>query len=448
MRGYDDLGDYHSITRHAGGRRINLEDPARWLFLLKPTATLPHKGGRKFDTDSREYAMLSRWIAEGAAGPQSGEPTIARLEIQPAQSTLALHGGQPLKVRAHFSDGRADDVTAWAKYSSANETVCNVDEAGAVSVVGFGEGAVTAWFLQKIAVATVTVPYPNRLNPETFVNAARVNFIDELVLEKLEVAEPAAVAAVHRRRIHPSRVPRHHRRAPHRPRRPARSSPTAARKNATDSSSSCWAGRSSSTTGLTSGPISCWSVQRNSSPRRCGAIYHWIPHNVAANTPWDEFVRDIVTATGSTLENGAANFFVLHEDPRLMAETTTQAFLGMSVNCAQVPQPPAWRSGPTSQYFAFANLFARVRLKAANANEGDHVVFAVGEGDLVQPLTGRPLAPAPLDGIAARPRLPRMTAALRSRTGWSRRRIPCSHAPSSTGSGQIFSDAGLVEAGR
>jgi len=53
------------------------------------------------------------------------------------------------------------------------------------------------------------------------------------------------------------------------------------------------------------------------------SYYQWIRGRVEANTPWDEFVRQLVTARGSTLDNGAANYFVLHDDPTLMAETTT-----------------------------------------------------------------------------------------------------------------------------
>ena len=44
-----------------------------------------------------------------------------------------------------------------------------------------------------------------------------------------------------------------------------------------------------------------------------------------------------------------------------------------------------------------ANLFARVRTKSG-ASEGDNVVFVSDAGDLVQPLTGHPQPPAPLDG--------------------------------------------------
>src|SRR5207249_7794388 len=57
--------------------------------------------------------------------------------------------------------------------------------------------------------------------------------------------------------------------------------------------------------------------------------------HVADNTPWDHFERKMVKAQGSTLENGADNFYVLHNDPRAMAETTSQALLGMTINCSR-----------------------------------------------------------------------------------------------------------------
>src|SRR4051812_17490737 len=55
LRGYDDEGDHLSITRSAQGRRINLDDPARSLLLLKATKAIPHKGGERFKADSDEY---------------------------------------------------------------------------------------------------------------------------------------------------------------------------------------------------------------------------------------------------------------------------------------------------------------------------------------------------------------------------------------------------------
>jgi hypothetical protein len=84
---------------------------------------------------------------------------------------------------------------------------------------------------------------------------------------------------------------------------------------------------------------------------------------VAANTPWDRVAREVVTATGGTIENGAASFFLLHDDPPKMAETVSQAFLGMSIQCAKCHNHPM-EKWTNDQYYAFANLFSRVRTKS------------------------------------------------------------------------------------
>ena len=162
LRGYDDEGDFLALTRNALGRRIIPADPGRSLLLLKPTATIPHKGGKRFEVDSLEYKVLSE------------------------HALLEPGANQRLTVRARFSDGHVENVTRWAKYTSANETVSNVGEDGKVTVVGNGEGAITAWYLSRIAIATVTVPFTNPVAPSVFSAARKRNFIDELVLEKLQ----------------------------------------------------------------------------------------------------------------------------------------------------------------------------------------------------------------------------------------------------------------------
>src|SRR6266513_4244259 len=85
LRGYDDEGDYLTLTRQALGRRIVPSDPGRSLFLMKPTTAVPHKGGKRFDVDSLEYRILSEWIASGTPGPKKEDPRIEKIEILPEQ---------------------------------------------------------------------------------------------------------------------------------------------------------------------------------------------------------------------------------------------------------------------------------------------------------------------------------------------------------------------------
>jgi len=72
LRGFDDEGDWLSITRSANGRRLTLVDPARSLFLLKAVKTVPHKGDKRFEMNSPEYKAIADWIAAGARGAAGG----------------------------------------------------------------------------------------------------------------------------------------------------------------------------------------------------------------------------------------------------------------------------------------------------------------------------------------------------------------------------------------
>jgi hypothetical protein len=394
LRGYDVEGDWRTITRGAFGRRLVPSDPGRSLLLTKPTAAVAHKGGERFTTNSPDYKILSEWIAAGTPPPRADDPRIQRLEIEPAHATLQPGASQQLIVRAHFSDGTARDVTRWVKFTDANASVTQVDDTGGVKVMGFGEGAITAWYLSKIAIASVTAPYTNTVAAEVFAKAPRRNFIDELALEKLRElnlppSPPCSDSEFIRRAFLDT----------------IGTLPTAAevREFLADKDAEK---RDQLISSLLARPefVDYWTYKWSDlllvssdklKPAAMWSYYHWIRNNVAANTPWDQFARAIVTAKGSTLENGAANFFALHDDPPNLAETTTQAFLGMSINCAKCHNHPM-EKWTNDEYWGFANLFARARTKAG-PGDGEKIVFAASEGDINQPLRGRPQAPRPLD---------------------------------------------------
>ncbi len=392
---FDPQSDYFYITRQARARRVVLSDPGRSLVLTKPTGAVPHKGGLRFRTDSYEYRVLSEWIADGAHGPHDDDPRLERLEILPGASVLKKDARQQLIVRAHFTDGHAEDVTQWARYTSSNESVAQVDDQGLVSVIGHGEAAIKAWYLSQNVMATVSVGYEQAVDPAVFAEAPRKNFIDELVLAKLESLNvppsPPATDAEFLRRAYLDTIG---------------VLPTVEETRAflADAASDK---RDKLIDALLSRPefVDYWAYKWSDlllvnseklTPQAMWSYYHWIRNQVAANTPWDAFVREIVTATGSTLENGAANFYVLHQDPPDVAETVSVAFLGMSINCAKCHNHPL-EKWTNDQYYGMANLFARVRSKEA-AGAGNRVVYAVSSGEWVQPRTGKPQPPCPLDG--------------------------------------------------
>jgi hypothetical protein len=395
LRGYDNEGDFIALTRNSMGRRIVPSDPGRSLLVLKPTGAIPHKGGQKFTADSLEYKVLTEWIAAGTPGPKANDTRIQRIEMLPPNVTLKPGMTQQILVRAYFDDGHTEDVTRWAKYTSADQTVSTVEENGQIKVVGHGEGAVTAWYLSRLAVTTVSAPYDSKVPKSSFTKAPRRNFIDDLALEKLQSLNiPPSPRCTDNEFI---------RRAfldtigvlPTAEETIAFVGDTSARKR--DRLIDSLLKRTEFVDYWTYKWSDLLLVQsKKLKTPAMWSYYTWIRNHVEANTPWDKFVREIVTAQGSTLVNGAGNFFVLHDDPRTMAETTSQAFLGMSINCAKCHNHPM-EKWTNDQYYKMANLFARTRSKVGTG-DGDQIIFAAASGDLVQPLTGKPQIPEPLDG--------------------------------------------------
>lgn len=397
LRGYDDEGDYLQITRSVLGRRVSLDDPARSLLLLKSTKAIPHKGGERFKTDSPEYKILAEWIAQGAPPPSEKDARIERIEITPAHIVLKPGQAQPFKVTAFFDNGRQEDVTRWAKYTAGNTSVAPVDDNGLVKVVGHGEGSITAWYLSRLAIATVTAPYEQPVAPAAFTAIPPRNFIDELVLEKLrELNLPPSDRSTDSEFIRRAMLDT------------LGVLPTAEETRAFLAETTPGK-RDHLIDSLLSRPEFTdywaykWSdlllVNGNKLPEQpMWSYYQWIRRQVELNTPWDEFVRDLVTSTGSTLANGAGNFFILHDEPTKIAETVSTAFLGMSIACAKCHNHPM-EKWTNDQYFAFANLFSRVRSKNGSVPD-ERVVYADNTGDLVQPLRGKAQPPTPLDGAA------------------------------------------------
>src|SRR5262249_51898616 len=119
-------------------------------------------------------------------GPQANDAKIDRLEVFPASAVLKPKDTLQILVRAWYSDGHAEDVTRWVKYSSTEDLVAAVDQEGKVRVAGHGEAAITVWFSNLVATCRITSPLANALDPKVFSEAARHNYIDKLVLKKLE----------------------------------------------------------------------------------------------------------------------------------------------------------------------------------------------------------------------------------------------------------------------
>jgi hypothetical protein len=401
LNAYDPATDYYNITRENRGRRIEFAAPATSLFVTKPTAAVRHKGGKVLHEKSEAYRILIQWIQHGVPGPSDNDPTIERFEISPTLSHLKKGQAQQLTARVFFSDGTERDVTQWARFASTDATVAEVNEStGLAKVIGYGDGAITAWYSGQIALARIRSPWPNIIPNAAYSQAPRRNVIDDAVINLLRrlnlKPSPRSSDSEFIRRVHLDVVG-------------MLPTPEATRAFLADTSETK---RDELIESLLAQPefIDYWTYRlsdlflisgRKLRPDALKSYYQWLRGEMEKGTTWDKLVRQVISAKGDTMKNGATNFYSVHQDPETMAENVSQAFMSLSINCAKCHNHPL-EKWTNDQYYSFANLFARVRAKgwggdARNGN-GARTLFIADRGDLIQPRTGKPRPPAPLDG--------------------------------------------------
>jgi hypothetical protein len=395
LRGYDPEADYLMLTRQATARRVNPVEPSHSLMLLKPTLAVSHGGGKRFAAGSPEYRVLSEWIAAGVPAPSASDPAMTRLEVFPPVARLKPGDGQPLIVRAHFSDGHAEDVTRWAKFTTNETAVAGVSDEGLVTVQSAGEAAISVWYLSRIVTARIASPFTAHVDPESYARSPRVNFIDDLVLAKLRELniEPSPLSSDSEfiRRVYLDAAG-------------ILPEPADVRAFLTDPRPDK---RARLIDALLERPefVDYWAYKwsdlllvssKNLQSNAMWAYYDWIRESVAANKPWDQMAREILTASGNTLTNGAANYYVLHKNPIDVTENVAMTFMGFSITCARCHNHPLER-WTQKDYYQMANLFSRVAIKNG-ADRGDIIVYPARTGEINHPRLNVPLAPRPPDG--------------------------------------------------
>lgn len=442
LRGYDSPADFYTMTRESQGRRILPLDPAKSLILTKPTMAVPHKGGKKLAPRSREYRILSEWIANGSPAPSSDDALVVSIAVDPPLSILTKGSQQRFLVTARYEDGSTLDVTDWAKFASSDETVASIDESGKAEVIGYGEGAVTALFSSTVAIARIRSPFPNAIPVEIFSDAPKANFIDDLVLAQLQQLhlQPSGRCSdeefVRRAFLDtigklPTIAETRAFLADNAPDKRTRLIDALLRR---EEYIDYWSYRFSDLFLVNGGILR---------PAAVKAYYEWIRSGIAANRPWDKMVREVITARGVSSENGATNFYAVHQDPETLAENTAKAFLGQSINCAKCHDHPL-EKWTNDQYYAFANLFARVRAKGWGGDGAAATACALSLWSRVANSSSRARESRrylPRSMAIRSIRRPPPTDARHSPTGWSLPKTRISPVPSPTGSGPLISDA-------
>lgn len=360
LRGYDPLYDYRALVDDVSGRRFNRAFPADSLMLLKPTQGVPHEGGFLFDEDSRAYKAMAQWIAEGCQFTETARPN--RLELFPKTPMLEKRGEQQqIQVIAYYPDGNSRDVSRDALFEASNFEVATVTKGGLVSAVRRGETAVLVRYEGVYANLDVAVLG----NREGFVwqPAPEHNFIDQLVNAKLEhmKALPSGLCtdAEFLRRISLDLTGL-----------PATAETTRAfLEDSRDSRTK----REAKIDELLASPeyVDHWTLKwadllmsnrKFIKEQGVWGFRNWIRQSLAENKPYDEFVFELMTASGNSIENPAANYYRIAREPREVMENMTQVFLGTRFVCAQCHDHP-FEKWTQTQYFELSAFFGGVGRK-------------------------------------------------------------------------------------
>ena len=388
LLGYDPEGDYSTITRELGGRRIDVAAPGESLVLRKPTRQLEHEGGRRLKRDSEAYAKLISWIAV-AAPYGSHDLRVERIEATPRDILL----DQPdeslqVSVKAYLSDGTVEDVSPLALYSSNDDGLAEVDAAGKVIVTRRGLTAITVRYSGQVAAVRVGVPFQDA--PLGQVDFPPQNFIDATVLAELKRLHlpPSSLSgdAEFFRRVHLDLTGQLPAEADVRAflKFPAGA---ATRQRVIDE----LLGREAF--------VDFWTMKLADllliNSKRLGdapaqTYYSWLRGHVSKNTPLNDLVSELLTAQGDTTQVGPANFHRLRQDPRDMADYASRALLGIRVACARCHNHPTDR-WTQEDYHRFAAYFARTSVSADRVSINNY-------GEILHPKTGKRMNPKPLGG--------------------------------------------------
>lgn len=390
LRAFDAQLDALTLTEEEFARRINILEPEKSLLLQKPLMKLAHGGGTQLRPHNVAYSVLRDWIAEGGRVDAPHTPRVTHLEIYPNQRRMlrAPHLDQQLAVIARFADGATMDVTQLAAFASSDVSIASVSENGLVHGLRRGEAAILVRFLEHIE--TLPLMFVEDVPGFQWPDQEPKNEIDRLVdikLQQLQYA-PAEVCtdAEFLRRVSldvTGLLPTiDETRAFLASDDPRKRTDLINRLLEKPEFAKFWALKWGDWLRLTGKRIGNEAVFK----------YHrWIENALRDNMPYDEFARELLASSGSTLANPPANFYRTAVDMHECVESFSQLFLGARLQCAKCHNHPFER-WTQDNYYGLAAFFDRVQRKKS-ARPGETFVWVSDAGEVVQPRTGEKMKP-------------------------------------------------------
>ncbi len=360
--GFNPEADRVALKDEGRGRRVFPTVPDRSLLLQKAAGGLPHGGGIRIRRNAAEYKTLRSWIAAGMPFGDESDPRVVSIDVAPNERRMSTNSQQQLRVVATYSDGRKVDVTDHARFQSNNETLARVDEFGIVRAgENPGEVAVMASYMGAVDVFRSLIP---QKRARTDIPSPTVlNFIDELVdakLSKLNIV-PSGLCddADFLRRVHldiigtlPTAIEA---RAFLNDKKPGRRRKLVDDLLKRPEYADFWALK--------------WADLLRVDRLKLGHkgaynYYRWIRDSFASNRSYNQFAREIVTATGSLNDAPSGYLYKAVGDPGKVASTVSQVLLGVRLECAQCHHHPYDRWSQ-SDYYGMQSFFTQVKFKGS-----------------------------------------------------------------------------------
>lgn len=391
--GFDPDGDYFRVTREQSTRRINLGLPDKCLLIEKPTGQVAHTGGRRIHVGDANYQTLLRWLEEGAQPPPADTPRVVAIDVSPRELILRGPGiRHRLVATATLSDGQVRDVTALALFYASDSSVADVQE-GVVTAGERGESFVACRFGEfTVGCQVLVLPEHDAYQPPPSENG---NYIDQLIADKLERLRclPADLCTdqefLRRATIDiTGRLPTEAELAAFlADQEPTRRQRAAEQLLAGHEFDDLW--------------TAYWAdilLVRPSLELEKKPVYlyfDWLRSQIAAGVPFNEMVRQLLTARGSTFRQPQTNFYAADQDKLKIAENVAQAFLGIRTQCAQCHNHPFDR-WTMNDYYGFAAFFQPIARKRAE-DYREWIVFRT-TAEATHPVTGQVVPPKYLGG--------------------------------------------------
>ena len=393
--GYEPSLDHASLTRDNLGRRVNLVKPDESLLLLKATGQTPHDGGMRFGKDGWIYNTFREWIRSGAKWSR-GSGAIEKLQVSPPDFAL-LANDKPIqvKVTATFTDGTTEDITPFCDFRITDDAIAALSPLGLLTPRQPGDAGLTILYRGSVQAIRVLVPSPVR--PGSFPILPEVNAIDKEVFAKLKMMNviPSDLApdATFIRRLYIDTIAQLP--TPDEVREFLADQDLQKREKLIDKllahplHAAVWATKLSDITGNNTTALENPVATQ---PKRSQMWHDWLRKRIAENVPYDQIVRDIVTATsldGQTpaewlefvkkieaqTEKGFTTDYPEKKTLDLFwrrqqqvpieqwGEKVAAAFMGVRLECAQCHKHPTDR-WTQDEYWAFANLFSQMNFNA------------------------------------------------------------------------------------